>query len=206
MEDEVALLLVFVKINSNEAYGVERVRHRFARGDDLGAQLLRFMLLEEGYHTRLLLSAAALFGLRIREPVLPARIVRAITAGIAELPDVASRPVLLTSEIVAIVTFLRLIGAVRRVFRAHPAVRDALEERVTEVLIDEVGHLSLNRLLAFPSTFAAVRGLLPIITLGTHGALPEAEVLRILPIPVREVASFELRTLPEEVRRRAFIA
>ena len=137
------------------------------------------MLLEEGYHTRLLLSATSLFGVRVTEAAQPVAATRAIVAGIAELPEVASRPVTLAGEIIGILTFLRLAGAVRRVFRDHPEVRDALEERVTEVLIDEVGHMSLNRLLAATGTFAALRAVLPLVALGTRGALPEADSLGI---------------------------
>jgi hypothetical protein len=204
--DEVALLLVFVKINSNEAYGVERVTRKPPRGDDLAARLERLVLLEESYHTRLLLSATAHFGVRVTEPAPPAPTTRAIVAAIAGLPETASRPVTLVGEILGILAFLRLVGAVRRVFRDHAAIRDALEERVTEVLIDEVGHMSLNRLLAAPGTFLALRALLPLVAMGTRGALPEAESLGILPVPPREAVSFDASDLPAEIRRRAFIA
>jgi hypothetical protein len=204
---EVALLLVFAKINANEAYGVERVTRRAgAGGDDLPARLERLVLLEETYHTRLLLSATALFGVRVTQPARPAAATRAIVAGIADLPDAASRPVTLAGEIIGILTFLRLLAAVRRVFRDDPEIRDALEERVTEVLIDEVGHMSLNRLLARPGTFAALRPLLPVVAWGTRGALPEAESLGILPISPRDSVSLDLAALPEAVRRRAFVA
>jgi hypothetical protein len=204
---EVALLLVFVKINANEAYGVERVTRRAPRhGDDLAARLERLVLLEETYHTRLLLSATALFGVRVPSPALPVATTRAIVAGIADLPEIAARPITLAGEILGIVTFLRLVGAVRRVFAHHAEVRDALEERVTEVLIDEVGHMSLNRLLAGAGAFTALRPLLPLFALGTRGALPEAESLGILPVPAREALSFDVGALPAEVRRRAFVA
>jgi hypothetical protein len=204
---EVRLLLVFAKVNANEAYGVERVTRR-AGGDgaDLAARLERLVLLEEVYHTRLLLSATVPFGVRVTEPALPVAVTRAIVAGIADLPEVASRPITLAGEIIGIMTFLRLVGAVRRVFSHDPEIRDALEERVTEVLIDEVGHMSLNRLLAGPGTFAALRPLLPVVALGTRGALPEAESLGVLPVPPRDALSFDVRALPEEVRRRAFVA
>ncbi len=185
--------------------GVSPHRDRGERGG-LAARLERLVLLEEVYHTRLLLSATALFGVRVTEPARPVATTRAIVAGIAGLPEAAARPVTLAGEILGIATFLRLAGAVRRVFRAAPEVRDALEERVTEVLIDEVGHMSYNRLLAGQGGFAALRAILPVVALGTRGALPEAERLGILPVPVREAASFDLSSLPEEVRRRAFVA
>jgi hypothetical protein len=204
---EVALLLVFAKINANEAYGVERVtRSARADGDDLPSRLLRLLLLEETYHTRLLLSATAIFGVRVTEPARPVTMTRAIVAGVAGLPEAAARPILLAGEILGILTFLRLAAAVRRVFADRPEIRDALEERVTEVLIDEVGHMSYNRLLSVGGTFAVLRRLLPLFALGTRGALPEAEALGMLPLPVREVLSFDVGALPQEVRRRAFVA
>jgi hypothetical protein len=198
---EMQLLLCLVKINANEAYGVERVTRRPA-----SSPIERIVLLEESYHTRLLLSASRLFGVQVERAAAPSPLTRAIVAGIAHLPAIAARPVTLAGEVVGIVTFLRTIAAIRRVFQDRPVVRDALEERVTEVLVDEVGHLSFNRLTAEPGTFAALRAVLPAVALGTRGALPEGELLGILPVPVREAWGFEPAALPEEVRRRAFVA
>ncbi len=205
--DEALLLLVFAKINANEAYGVKRVNWS-ARvgGDDLRARLFRLVLLEETYHTRLLLSATVPFGLRVTEPARPIPVTRAIVAGISGLPEVASRPIVFGGEILGILTFLRLVGAVRRVFADRPEIRDALEERVTEVLIDEVGHVSYNRLLSDAGTYVALRPLLRVLALGTRGALPEAEALGVFPIPAGELLSFDVGALPDEVRRRAFVA
>jgi hypothetical protein len=66
------LLLCFVKINANEAYAVEKVLARPHREDRLVDRILRVVLLEEGYHTRLLLSAAPLFGATVHAPAPPA--------------------------------------------------------------------------------------------------------------------------------------
>jgi hypothetical protein len=167
---------------------------------------VRLVLLEEGYHTRLLLSAARLFGVDVRDPASPAPITRGLAAGIANFPEWLSRPVTLAAEAVGIVTFLRAIAACRRVLADRPALRDACEERVMEVLVDEIGHLSFNRLAANGATFAAARAALPAIVLATRGALPEAELLGILPIPLGDAWNLDVRALPEEVRRRAFIA
>ncbi len=204
---EMLILLVFVKINANEAYGVERVAQRpRRRADDLRARLERLVLLEEAYHTRLLLSASSVFGVRVTRRSAPVRITRMLVAGIAELPERLARPVTLAGEIVGILTFLKLIGAVRNVFRHDPPVRDALEERVTEVLIDEIGHMSFNRLLAGAGAFAALRAVLPAVALGTRAGLPEADALGVLPVRMSEVNAFDVASLPDEVRRRAFIA
>jgi hypothetical protein len=116
------------------------------------------------------------------------------------------RPIVFGGEILGILTLLRLVGAVRRVFADRPEIRDALEERVTEVLIDEVGHVSYNRLLSGAGTFVALRPLLRVLALGTRGALPEAEALGVFPIPAADMLSLDVGALPDEVRRRAFVA
>jgi hypothetical protein len=203
---EMLLLLCFVKINANEAYGVERVLARPVRDDRLVDRIERLLLLEEGYHTRLLLSAAPLFGVAVGEPAAPVATTRALVAGISRLPEAAARPVTLAAEAIGILTFLRALDACRRVLRDRPELRDAMEARLVEVLVDEVGHLSFNRLAAHTGTFAALRALVPAVAVATRGALLEAEQLGILPVPVGQAWSFDADALPEEVRRRAFIA
>jgi hypothetical protein len=203
---EMQLLLCMVKINSNEAYGVERARGRAEEQDGTLGWLHRVVLLEETYHTRLLLSAARLFGVSVAEPAPPMLITRALVHTIVSMPEGVARPVTLAAEAIGIAIFLRMIGAVRRIFADRPELRDALEERVTEVLIDEVGHVSFNRLIATPGTFAALRTLLAAVAVGTRGAFPEADELGILPLPVREAWDVDPGKLPAEVRRRAFVA
>jgi hypothetical protein len=210
---EMQLLLMMVKINANEAYGVESVIDRARAtpapapgGASITARLHQIVLLEEGYHTRLLRSAARLFGVPVGEVSPPAALTRALVGAIAVLPEVAGRPVTLVGEILGIVTFERMIGAVRRIFHDRPALRDALEERIMEVLIDELGHVSFNRLLARRGTFGAARAILRAAALATQGAMPEAELLGIFPLPARELSRFDPACLPGEVRRRAFIA
>jgi hypothetical protein len=203
---EMQLLLCMVKINANEAFAVEQAFGRMDLADDAADRLQRVVLLEEGYHTRLLRSAARVFGVAVAETQRPTSLTRTLVSTILTLPEVASRPVTLASEAIGVATFLRMLGAIGRLFRDRPAVRDALEERVTEVLIDEIGHVSFNRLLAKRGTFASLRALVPAIAMGTRGGMPEADMLGILPVPVRDVWDFDPQTLPDEVRRRAFVA
>lgn len=203
---EMQLLLCFVKINANEAYGVEQVLARPVRDDRPTDRIERLLLLEEGYHTRLLLSAASLFGVAVREPSAPVATTRALVAGISRLPEAAARPVTLAAEAIGILTFLRTLEACRRVLRDRAELRDAMEARLVEVLVDEIGHLSFNRLAARAGTFAALRAIVPAVAMATRGALPEAERLGILPVPVGQAWRFDASTLPEEVRRQAFIA
>lgn len=204
--DEMLMLLAFAKTNANEAYAVEQVQHKAMRANAFESSLERIVLLEETYHTRLLLSACPIFGVKVDRPSPPVAHVKRIVAGIARMPDVLSRPITLAGEIIGVMTFVRMIGAVRRVFASRPALRDALEERVTEILVDEIGHMSLNRLLSRAGTFTLLHGFLRATAIGTRGALPEAEALGVLPLPMDDVARFDISSLPDEVRRQAFVA
>jgi hypothetical protein len=203
---EMQLVLCLVKINANEAYAVNRAIGRQIFAESLLGRIHRLVLLEEAYHTRVLRSSARLFGVSAADTSPPAGITRGLVSAITTLPDILGRPITLAAEAVGVATFLRAIGVVRRLFRDRPIVRDGLEERLTEVLVDEIGHVSFNRLIARPGTFAALRALIPTVALGTHGAMAEAEQLGIMPIPIREVLALDPQALPAEVRRRAFIA
>lgn len=203
---EMLLLLIFVKSNANEAYAVEQVLKQVDEGYGQQQELERLVFLEESYHTRLLLSASRLFGINVTQTTPPVASVRAIVTGITKLPEALARPVTFSGEIVGILTFLRLLQTTRRICAGNGPLRDALEERLMSVLIDEVGHLSFNRLLMNPSSFVAARLILPGVGLGTHGALPEAEALGVLPLPLGEVLRFQPRDLPQEVQRQSFIA
>jgi hypothetical protein len=203
---EVLLLLTFLKINANEAYAVEQsLLHPESMKEGL-EQIERITLVEEVYHTRLLLSAGVLFDVAVATPSAPTAATRGIVAGITRLPGPMARPVTFCGEVVGILTLLRLLAAVTEIFRDDPPLRDALDERAMEVLVDEIGHLSFNRLLLGPAGLAAARALLPVVALGTRGSLPEAEALGVLPLPMAEVGRFEVRDLPAEALRRAFVA
>src|SRR4051794_1629381 len=69
---ELLLLLSLVKVNAAEAYGVTRSMEGARRqvtehGDDLELHVL----IEESYHTRILLSTACLYGLNVTAPYEP---------------------------------------------------------------------------------------------------------------------------------------
>jgi hypothetical protein len=209
------LLLTFLKINASEAYGVEEILvNRQATGlskrqeatglSTAGIEI--FTVLEEFYHTRILCSAGRHFGISTALPFKPSVPLQALVSAIVKLPALFTVPLTLDAEILGVIAFQRLLPVIGRVFRDNPALRDALEERVIEVLVDEIGHISYNRLLLTPRRLELARALLPAVALGQGGFLPEATILGVFPIPWGEVFSFELKSLPQEVRRQAFLA
>jgi hypothetical protein len=209
MSLEELLLLALVKINAAEAWGVnrtlERAKKRAERSED-DTQLV--LLIEEAYHTKILLSSARLYGLRldVAEPFPPHPAVRALVSCIATMPEAWSRVLTLAAEILGVVIFANLLEVTRRVLQCAPVVRDAIEERLTEVLIDEIGHVSFLRLSVGPTALAQAKRLLPLMVRGVANGVPEVAALGAWPTsPLENIATLETR-LSEEITRNAFIA
>jgi hypothetical protein len=162
---------------------------------------------EESYHTKILLSAARLYGIDVAAPARPHFALRALVSSIATLPDFLARPLTLAGEIMGVLVFLKLLDAARTVLADAPSVRDAVEERLIEILIDEIGHVSFQRLSLGRTGLALTRALLPIVTLGLSRSIPEVRALGAIPhAPVEGIAALARRGLPETVRRNAFFA
>lgn len=206
---ELSLLLALVKVNSAEAYGVSRSFQRtlsraLASNDDAELRIL----CEEGYHTRILLSAANRYGLEVSAPYRPPSALRVLIGGIATLPMALARPLTLASEIIATLIFLKLLEATRQVLAHDPETRDAIEERLLEICTDERGHISYNRLHSGPVELAQARLLLPVIARAMATSFPEITALGAY--PTNALAELSLlvdeRRLPAAVRRDAFVA
>ena len=209
MPAEAALLMALVKINGAEAYAVEqnydlvRDRHLRRQGEDDIELLLH---IEETYHTRILLSSAALYGLSIDAPFRPPAGFRALITSITRGPERLSRPLVLAGEIVGMITFTNLLHAARDILKHDPELRDAIEERVTEVLIDEIGHISFNRMLLGPAGLALARQLLPLVAAGSAQAVPVLGALGLKPSAAGAADITSSARLPAAVREAAFLA
>ncbi len=203
---EMLLLLTFIKFNDAEAYAVEKAFRALEQGSlTLKSELDLFKLLEEHYHTKLLLTAANLFGLEVKPRFDAPVAVKILTAVTLHLPDFLMRSLDFASECISVFGMSRLLQSLHNVFPAPSPLRDAMEERLIEVLIDEIGHVSYTRLQLDSRGLAQAKVFLPIVALGLSRGIGEAHVLGICPIPWRGVFSFEIEQLPEEIRRRAFI-
>jgi hypothetical protein len=205
--DAMLLLLALVKTNAAEAYGVNRgfdkaYKQAIREQDDLELVLL----IEESYHTRILLSASRLYGLDITAPFAPTAAYRALIGGITGMPQFVSRPLILAAEILGTLAFLKMLHAAGRILKDDPELRDAVEERILEVITDEVGHVSYNRMCLGSAGLAQARMLLPIVALGVKDLIGETKKLGLTITP-DATALVETRSgLPEVVRRAAFVA
>jgi hypothetical protein len=206
---EMLLLLALVKANAAEAFGVsqvfEAIHRRAVKNNDMCELTL---MVEETYHTRILLSTALSYGVDVTTSYKPPAALRTLIAGVAYTPELVSRPLTLAAEILGLCTFLNLLEKTREVLRHDPELRDAVEERLCEVITDELGHMSFNRACLGPAGFAQVRMMLPIVARGVSGVVPEIRALGAGTLASdREIAGLASgRRLPEQVVKSAFLS
>lgn len=205
---EMLLLLALVKVNAAEAYGVarnfQRAMGRATKNDD-EAELR--ILLEEGYHTRILLSAANRYGIEVNEPYHPPSALRVLINGIATAPMALARPLTLAGEIIGTLMFAKLVEITQRVLKNDPETRDSVTERVVEICIDECGHISYNRMHMGAAELAQTRLILPVTARIMSTVFPELVALGAFPVDVmKELPLLDPKNLPQSVSKHAFVA
>lgn len=198
---EMLLLLALVKVNGAEAYGVNLAFDVLARrADEHGEDTELLLMIEEHYHTRILLSAAREFGLEVNETFRPPFRLRSLIGTITSMPVALARPLTLASEAYGVTIFYSMLKRAGQVFKHSPQLRDALEERIVEVLIDEIGHVTYNRLGLGSWGLWQARTLVPMVARGLGDFIPE---LRAAGIDTSANLGV-LDSLPEVVRAHAF--
>jgi hypothetical protein len=200
---EMLLLLALVKLNGAEAYGVNYTfddnLERALAVDQDDTEL--FLLTEEHYHTRILLSAALEYGLNVRETFRPPLNLRMLIGTIASSPTALARPMTLASELYGVTLFVSLLERAGEVLKHTPLLRDSVEERILEILIDEIGHVTFNRLELGAWGLFQARAILPLVARGLSNFCPELNA-----VGVDTSGNLEpLRRLPSAVRKGAFV-
>ena len=201
------LLLIYCKVNAGEAFGVEvmrEARKAYFQRPEAQYQAEKIVANEEEYHTKLLVGATAYFGINMDQSFVPPLPLKILIHGLAGMPQRFFHAVLLAAELAGIYTFSALLDITRVVLRDQPQVRDAMEERLCAVLVDEIGHVSYNRLALGPRACASRAGSIR----WSSRASPPAPSSRRCGARRRRptLGAFDYRHLPEAVRRQAFFA
>lgn len=215
LSPEELALLAFVKINAGEAYGVEcvaRAREKEQERPGVAADVEKLITHEELFHTRLLLGAAGHFDggdgqrLTVQGAWRPSVMVRTLIGALVHVPRALFHPVLLGAEVAGVFAFNWLLERVGTLFSDAPAVRESMEARLHEVLIDEVGHIAFNRVLVGAPGRAVARTVASQVVWAQQHTAPELRALGFDGDVLRRMRTFDLGELPAEVRRRAFFA
>jgi hypothetical protein len=206
---EMRLLLALVKVNGAEAYGVEAgydaaLKRALKSKDECELTLL----CEETYHTRILLSTALSYGVDVTAPFEPPASLRVLIGAIGATPPFVSRPLIFASEVLGVMVFTSLLETSRKTLSHDPEMRDAVEERISEVLVDEMGHVSYNRTLMGAAGFAQARVILPVIAATMSSTIPELKALGAMPSDTGDQLARLVsgRLIPEHVTKTAFIS
>ncbi len=206
-QDELALL-AFAKVNAGEAYGVEvtsKARaHLMSRPEPI-FRVERILAKEETFHTQILVGAAQHFeGLQVTGAWSPPMPLRVLIFCLAKFPPSLFHPVLLAAEISGVYTFNWLLQRLSTLFPNDPKIRESMERRLIEILIDEVGHVAYNRLAVGPKGLQFAKAMGARVLEGNAINTPEIPALGMDLNVRRQIANFDFADLPEEVRRKAW--
>ncbi len=206
-EEEMALM-AFVKINAGEAYGVEKTREARSHLWDsarLCDEISRVVLAEEDYHTRLLVGATGHFpALNLGNSWSPPWPLRILIGGIAKAPQVLMHPLLLAAEVSGLHAFNWLLTRLSSLFPDEPQLRESMEERLIEVMTDELGHVAFNRILVGTVGRRVAAGLAAMISQSHRVMSKEMVALGFDGATMVGVLNFDYYQLPQTVRDRGF--
>ncbi len=200
-------LLAFAKMNAGEAYGVEvmaGVRADLMARPEPVYRVEKVLNREEDWHTRLLVGALEhVPGLAVTDAWRPAWPLKLLIGALAKVPPSIFHPILLGAEISGVFTFHWVLTKLKDLFPDDPQVRESMEQRLIEVLIDEVGHVAYNRLLVGKTGMAAARWLAAGVSQSHDQMTPELLALGYAADRDR-IWSFDYADLPAEVRAHSW--
>lgn len=172
--DEATLWAILAaRMNRHEQYAIRflEARGKYAGGgpDDPTT----YIDIEERYHGRLLDDALRTLGLEPRwRP--PSRFTRLMLRQIIRLPRFVSDMTVLCGEIIGVASFMLLRERAAALFADHPASAQRLRFLLTQLLVDEIGHVYYLRSRLGPVRLWLAQMLLPVIAGSMLRDLPEA--------------------------------
>ena len=207
---DLLLLLTFCKMNGGEAYGVRVVKDVYTRfnkyGADLRGKVMQVAQQEEEYHTRILVGAAQQFDIQVVDRYRPKLILKGLIHAIAYSPRALMHPILYSAEVSGVYLFNWTLNQIRSFLKGQTELQELLEQRLTDILVDEVGHVAFNRLVMSPGQLALGARLAGLTVRGLPQITPETEAIGFQGQALDNFGRFDYKSLPEEVRQRGFFA
>lgn len=150
--------------NQSESYGVEgEIQKWLARGYRDADPIALYHLVEERYHSRMLIEACRTSGLRNLRLKLPRRTHRTMIRIMHGFPDQLRYIPIYCGEVLGCVVFPMLRERCS-LFEAEPEVAQRLRSLVSEIELDETGHVIYFRALLRPWALRIAQHLMPLIT------------------------------------------
>lgn len=210
LNSSLLLLLLFCKMNAGEAYGVRVVKavhaKRWRQSQDLPSRAISFAQEEEEYHTRILVGASHYFNIRADGSYFPRLALKVLIGSLAYAPKVMFHPILYGSEVAGVYVFNWTLNRIPTLLQGQPELVEALEQRLIQVLIDEIGHVAFNRLVLSERGRHAGQFLAAQTVKGLPSITPELRAAGFDASVMRSFDGFDLRNLPEQARQNSFFA
>lgn len=153
--------LALAKGNRAERFGVESKLDRYGFEKDGTADPITYVELQECYHTRLLLEVLALVGIECDVGLPSSALTRVGVKLIGQLPRAGLDVLALPFEAIGIAAFSAMRDEARELFSDAPALCARIDALLTEILVDEVGHVHFLRSRLSPARLGVARALLP---------------------------------------------
>ena len=177
-------LVAIAKANEGERYGVDIELDRFygpeaAEERAKADRLYLHLMLEEHYHTKILLEACRACGLSVT-PQRPPWTQRWLIHGMQYLPERLRWIPVLAGEVLGTAVFHRLRDACH-LFAEEPDVEARLRELLGEIALDEALHVAYLRARLGPVSVRVARWLLPIVAASVTRGVPQLAALGCTP-------------------------
>ncbi len=169
-------LVGLAKSNESESYGVEGEYRKFVRRgyDDLDPCQL-YALIEEQYHSRLLVEACRTAGVDL-ELHPPNAVMRSLITAMQYLPDRFRYVFILAGELLGCILFKLLLERAH-LFRDQPEVEQRLRALLQEILTDETFHVLYCRARLGGFGIRVARWLMPAMALAFARGVPQLRAI-----------------------------
>lgn len=169
-------LLIAAKANRGEKYGADKkIDDLRNEGVNNPPDVGQYILMEEQYHTKILVGACQICGLDIEIPD-PPKILKLVINQMLKLPKLPSDFLIFLGEVVGVHTFQLMLDNTK-FFSDDPRLEQNLKSLVSEILNDEVGHVVYCRSQMGPTSMKLARHFVGFMGRQILAEIPEIGIL-----------------------------
>jgi hypothetical protein len=176
LDERTLWALALARANRTESYGID-YKLRTRGWEPEGVHTVRtFVEIQELYHKRILLDALDAIGLSVT-PSLPRRFTRLVVSLFGHIPRWLSDPLAFMAEASGVGAFRLLRDKGRELFAGEPEVLARVDEVLSRILTDEIGHVQFLRSIMGPARMWILKRVFPLFLRAFFDDMPECLVL-----------------------------